>query len=796
MRKKETAALVLALTIGLASGCAPGDISRYVQKAQQTGERIFEGTAVAVSSDGGHEEAAEETAKMQQETEEGQSADSGEAAGAQQETMAEQSADGSKAAGVQQEAMAEQSAGSSGTAGAQQETVAEQSTEVGKAAAAQQETEQSAEIQLPAMMQEAPEKAQEFLQENAEQFSGSFAGSGNLSKSQKAAMLSAMGQNEYDDKTLCLINDVRFERQNGSFLFFADYTSLAARGKMSGDLWFFNGQDAARVAEDMQLLQLRTVQLGGETFLMVGTQQKEGERAQLYQVAEGVCSPCFEDARAIEVCRDGLCVAYASEEVRYDPFDKSWEGEMEEIPYYYEKSGNGFVQQKVRALTQKEYLDYIRPQEKDVKEQEWKDEQEKLFNTPSGENCDYRYTFFAIGEERIGYRRCITGCPADQKEETGHAVAEYAYVIALLENGKLTEECSSVRGEGYYFADWENREQERKELDVIPNEYRENRISKVAESGSTAEVSALKAVREVQEYPDDALCFIRTADYDGDGSRETFVAAGSYDGAFGAPVCDLWYVSEEIPLLLLENMPVRSVELCGQEKTFLLLVEGYEKEGISDYLYGVREKRALRHLETAAQIAIEENGGVIAWMKQEGGERPRYYRVLDGAPVEYELQERDAEELLEYENGRVVRKRLEALAGGLDNLLCLRRENGLWHLMFLEDGNAVSYETYQVQDNALVLIDCGKGGYLMEVADPEKELPKESIKAETEAEESAETAVEAEEESTETETEAEENANTETEAETAKENAKTAAAAEESEEESAETESTEGEEET
>lgn len=740
MKGKKTAAMLLALMMGLTAGCAPGNISRYVQKAQQAGERMFEGATVQVTADGGSTETDEAAAMSREQTPNGD---------LRSDEAEQESADGQNADGVQQEgagseetqAPSEEAEASSGeTQAPSGETEApseETQASFGETETSSEEgTDSSEEIKLPAMVQEAPAKAQEFLRENAERFSGSLAGSGKLSREQDAAVAAVLAQEDYGAGTICLLNSGSFEGNSGSFLFLADYTSLAARGKMSGDLWFFNGQIAAKAAEDVQLLQLRLVQSGGDSFLLIRTQEQEGERAQLYQVSEGVCRPGFENALSIEETEDGFCVTYASEGKQYDPADRSWKGEPEKLPYYYERGENGFVQQTVRALTQKEYLAYIQPQEKDGQAEEWKEKQEKFFNTLSGENCDYRYSFFAVGEERIGYRQCRVGCSVENGEGADHAVAEYSYAITLLEDGRLTQECAVCGGNGYYFADWENREQEREALEVIPNGYRENRIGKVAQSGSAAEVSALGRVREVQDYPDSGICFIRTADYDGDGGRETFVAAGRYDGAFGAPVCDLWYVSEELPILLLENLPVRSVELCEQEKTFLLLMEGYEKEGASDYLFGVKEGKAQRYLEAAAKIELEGDKDIRAWMKGAEQERPCYYRVQDGEPVEYGLQEREAEALLEYRNGSVVLKRLESLAGGMENLLCLHRENGLWHLMLMEDGSPVSYETYQVQGNALVLTDCGKGGYLAAAENPEEEMMQDGPEGET-AEEGA-----------------------------------------------------------
>ena len=48
MRKREAVAGILAMTAILAAGCAPGRISEYARQAQQAGERVFEGEAVAV----------------------------------------------------------------------------------------------------------------------------------------------------------------------------------------------------------------------------------------------------------------------------------------------------------------------------------------------------------------------------------------------------------------------------------------------------------------------------------------------------------------------------------------------------------------------------------------------------------------------------------------------------------------------------------------------------------------------------------------------------------------------------
>ena len=88
-------------------------------------------------------------------------------------------------------------------------------------------------------------------------------------------------------------------------------------------------------------------------------------------------------------------------------------------------------------------------------------------------------------------------------------------------------------------------------------------------------------ILEVQEYPDDALCFAETADYDGDGKKETFAAIGRYDGAFGAPVCDLWFVGADGAVLEEENFAFKELEKLGSA---FVLYRGYEVSGVSDML--------------------------------------------------------------------------------------------------------------------------------------------------------------------------------------------------------------------
>lgn len=774
MRKKEALALIITLALSLTAGCAPGDISRYAAKAQQAGESIFEGKAVpaaAEAADAGdvtepeRESIAEREGMTETEvTSEAEKSDvaenladdekSGEAepateserfgetesaaesvnpVGEDSATETESSAETESTSEPERFAETETAAGSESSAetestsepenAAETESTAESgnaavesgnsTAESGNAAAestdAATKQEQSRTIQLPAMMTEATERVQSALSEKADFISGSLAGKDALSKEQQDALQAVLRQQTYDDRTLCVINSAQYEgKQTGSFLLFGDSTALTARGRVSGDLWFYDGEKATRLLKDTEFLQQQTIQCGGGSYLLIQTLKNGKTAAQVYRIKGGRAVSCFTNAVSIEQEGEKLRVNYKSDHINYDPVGATWSGGEAEITYFYMPGEDGFEQEEIRALTAEQYLAYI--QTEDAETQRLKEELEEKFYNTDTEGEEYRYSFFAIGDERIGYRECRIGMPMNE-DEADHVAAEYTYHLAKLENGTLTNQCETLSGSGYYFAQWDQKKEELEALSKLPAAWLKNRIDRAARTLRAKERLALECVQEVQEYDADALCFVEQADYDGDGETESFVAVGRYDGILCAPVCDLWFVAGENPVLLSENLPVKNVLSYEKGGISLFLLEGFETDGARDRLYGVKDGAAQRLLTNASEIQIEENGDLTAKIAGANGELPYYYHISNGTVTEYGVREMAPEMLLDYDNGKAVYRQLRRLAQLQDaSLSCLKRDNGLIHVM-LTGQNGASYEIYRVSDGALVLIDCGDGGY-------------------------------------------------------------------------------------
>lgn len=735
MRKKEVLAMIMVLMLGLSAGCAPGDISRYAAKAQQAGERLLEGKTVSAAAEmadaAGEAKAAvpEATAPESETGFNGQQEKGSETESVTEpetetfddaETVEEPEAESEPESTEKQQT--ESDSESTEEKQTESETAAPQKgTDTPDSDGAQQEQIRSAE--LPAMMQEVEERPRTALAEKAESINGVLAGKDALTKEQSNAVQAVLLQKGYNDRTLCLINSARFEeKETGSFLLFCDSTALTARGRISGDLWFYSGEKAVRVLENTDFMRLQPIQCGGRNFLLVQTDQDEKVSAQIYRVKDGRAVSCFADAVSIGQEGDELCVNYKADHIQYDPLSEDWSGGEAEITYYYVPGEEGFEQESVRELTAEQYLAYIQPDENDADAQRFQKEQEEKFYQIREEKQEYCYSFFAVGDSRIGYRECRIGMPEEEPEGSGHAAAEYRYHLARLENGKLTQQCETLSGSGYYFAQWDQKKEELQKLSEIPAAYLKNRTDRAGRMLRAKECAALQRVQAVQEYDTDGLCFVEQADYDGSGGTESFVAIGRYDGILDAAICDLWFVSGEDAVLLEEKLPVRNVLSFETGGISLFLAEGVEADGSRDRLYGVREAAAQRYLENASEIEVEENGDLTARMKGGEGERPYYYHILNGEVTEYGVQEREPETLLDYDNGRAVYRHLQRLADLQEGALsCLVRENGLIHVMLTDRNGGVSYETYRVQNGSLVLTDCGEGGYEAAVQKTEEE---------------------------------------------------------------------------
>lgn len=749
MRKREATAIMIAMVLGVTAGCAPGTISRYAAQAQQAGEELLEGSAVQAAAEAETVpeavSAVETDADMASATETAAETDTASESGtaAETDTAPESGTEAESETAAETDTASETGTAAETDTASESGTAAESGTETDTETASETAME-APETELPAMMAEVPQKVQEALAAKADRISGSLAGKDKLGPVAREALQAVLAQEAYDDKTLCLQNVARYDvDDNESFLLFFESAPLTARDSVRGDLWYFDGEKAKKLEDDMVFTHFSLVRTGNHQLLLAQGEKKNQKQAQLYQVKEGVCVPCFADAVSIELQKDGFCVSYEDENYLYDPLVQEWDGTGESVPYFYELTEDGFVQQSGQPLTAEEFLAYIPAEEQEAAE--WKEQLEEKFFTRQTEDAVYSYDFWKNGENRIGYRERRIGLPT-QENGIDHAVAEYSYGIFELEKGQVTLESPSLQGKGYLFENAEEKAAELEELQHGDGEWQREQIDRVEETLSPAKLRALEAVCSVQEYSREALCFVSAADYDGNGRKEAFVAVGSYDGIFGASICDVWFVGEGEARLLAEAVPTKQFDRYTCGKTGVQLLSGFQVSGVQDMLWSVKDGEPVQLLADGSRIEAAQDGTIRAWMT--GQTMPAYFYMQDGQAVEYGLEEIPLKTLKEYDNGKAVYKRLLQL-GEEDGLSCLRSDNGQLHVMIEEGDGTVSYETYLVENDHLILTDCGEGDYRIRMqpktaAEPETVTPQttesetaasqEAAAAETEAE--------------------------------------------------------------
>lgn len=690
MRKKQaTMALILVLT--LAAGCAPGYVREYAQKAQHAGEAMFEGkTEEVVAEPADSTETAMESGA--------------ETAGAQESetgSTAETESDVETEDGAERESMAETESDVESAAGAETESISE-TAEVREALR---------QIAFPALMAEVPEEVSSLMGEKSADFTGKLAGKDELFWTEETALKTVLSQESYDDKMLCIQNMARYNgKDKGSFLLVFEETPLTARQRVQGDLWYFNGETAKKLQDDTVFTGMQLVTGEAEPYLIVRMQEEKQEKAAVYTVIEDQVQPFFADSVSIHAAEGGIRVDYPAEAFRYDPLVGEWTDGENTVPYFYRRTAEGFTPFIWKELSVQEYLAYARAEEADEAAKQYQRELEVQFYTSIDGGTEYAYEFFLIGDGMVGYRKRCVGEASENGGEIGHAVAEYTWQISTLDDGKLKKDGVSFGGEGYYFEDWEERKQELESLNEIPAELQANRVSEALHTMRAAEEKALESVLMAQEYPGDAVCFVSAADFDRSGTKEAFVAVGSYDGAFGAPVCDLWYAGDT-PQLLEENIPLKGMEKAGTGNTAAQLFKGYGIGGGNDLLFTVKEGVPVRCLEDMGSFAADGTGVLLAWAAGKEASAPEYFHIEKGTAIPYELSGMPLDDIFDYENGKAVYASIMRQAGGdTGKVACLQRENGLIHVTFSE-GERRFYETYEVQGGKLVLTDSGEGGY-------------------------------------------------------------------------------------
>ena len=724
MKRKQAAAACLMAATMLFSGCTP-NIREYAARAQQAGKNFFEGeTTDVMAQDSDTAATADDETSAAGETQI-DSTGTGTAAATDDETQfgateatadnaaKEADADSKTSASDDSAANETQPGGSTTTDGSEMfATGGTVTTDASATATGETQTDTATESavatapQIPALMTEVTDSVYEAYAQKADAFTGKLAGHDRLSRAENAALAAVLSQKEYGDKTLCLQNMAKYDSNaSESFLLMFESTPLTARGRISGDLWYYDGESARLLEKEIVVTELQQVTKIGTPFVILETEVSGKKQAAVWTVKDQKCEKLLEDAETIEATKDGVCAFYPAEKTVYDPLVSEWDSAEETVPVFYERAADGFAERSYRELTASEYLAYVSAEDSDEEAQAWKEALEEQFYTQTDENTEYTYWFYAIGEDKIAYRCREAGQSVGQEEGIDHAVAKYSWCISSLDQGKLTKASETISGDGFFFPSRLEQEEALESLEDIPNEFTKNRLDKVQKTARAAVNQAVAQILEVQEYPDDALCFAETADYDGDGKKETFAAIGRYDGTFGAPVCDLWFVGADGAVLEEENFAFKELEKLGSA---FVLYRGYEVSGVSDMLFGVQEQGAVRLLKQMGHFELDDDGDLMAWTAGTKA-APGYYDISLRTLTEYRLEEIREKELLQYKNGKAVLKSiLRQVGSDSGKIQILSGENDRIHVNF-SDAEGSWYETWKVENDRLVLTDSGEG---------------------------------------------------------------------------------------
>lgn len=709
MKRKQAAAACLMAATMLFSGCTP-NIREYAARAQQAGKNFFEGETTDVMAQDGADvdtQDTDTTAATDDETQFGATEATADNA------TKEADADSKTSATDDFAANETQSGGSTTTDGSETfATGGTVTTDASTAATGETQpdtvTESAAATapQIPALMTEVTDSVYEAYAQKADAFTGKLAGHDRLSRAENAALTSVLSQKEYGDKTLCLQNMAKYDSNaSESFLLMFESTPLTARGRISGDLWYYDGESARLLEKEIVVTGLKQVTGIGNPFVILETEVSGKKQAAVWTVKDQKCEKLLEDAETIEATKDGVCAFYPAEKTVYDPLVSEWDSAEETVPVFYERAADGFAERSYRELTASEYLAYVSAEDSDEEAQAWKEALEEQFYTQTDENTEYTYWFYAIGEDKIAYRCRKVGQSVGQEDGIDHAAARYSWCISSLNQGKLTKASETISGDGFFFPSRLEQEEALDSLKDIPNEFAKNRLDKVQKTARAAVSQAVAQILEVQEYPDDALCFAETADYDGDGKKETFAAIGRYDGAFGAPVCDLWFVGADGAVLEEENFAFKELEKLGSA---FVLYRGYEVSGVSDMLFGVQEQGAVRLLKQMGHFELDDDGDLMAWTAGAKA-APGYYNISLRTLTEYRLEELREKELLQYKNGKAVLKSiLRQVGSDSGKIQILSGENDMIHVNF-SAAEGSWYETWKIENDRLVLTDSGDG---------------------------------------------------------------------------------------
>ena len=411
MKRKQAAAACLMAATMLFSGCTP-NIREYAARAQQAGKNFFEGgTTDAMAQDGADVDTqdTDTTAATDDETQFGATEATADNA------TKEADADSKTSATDDFAANETQSGGSTTTDGG--ETQTDTATESAVATA----------LQIPALMTEVTDSVYEAYAQKSDAFTGKLAGHDRLSRAENAALAAVLSQKEYGDKTLCLQNMAKYDSNaSESFLLMFESTPLTARGRISGDLWYYDGESARLLEKEIVVTGLKQVTGIGTPFVILESEASGKKQAAVWTVTDQKSEKLFDDAETIEATTDGVCAFYPAEKTVYDPLVSEWDSAEETVPVYYERTADGFAESSYRELTASEYLAYVSAEDSDEEAQAWKEDLEEQFYTQTEEDTEYTYWFYAIGEDKVAYRCRTVGQSVGQEDGIDHAAAKYS----------------------------------------------------------------------------------------------------------------------------------------------------------------------------------------------------------------------------------------------------------------------------------------------------------------------------------------------------------------------------------
>lgn len=239
----------------LFSGCTP-NISEYAARAQQAGKSFWEG-----------------------ETTDAMAQDSDTAATADDETSAagetQNDSTGTGTAATDDEIQGGTTA--TGGEGQHSDTAATADGEMPATGETQIDTATESEAatapQIPVLMTEVTDSVYEAYAQKSDAFTGKLAGHDRLSRAENAALTAVLSQKEYGDKTLCLQNMAKYDSNaNESFLLMFESTPLTARGRISGDLWYYDGESARLLEKGIVVTGLQQVTGIGNPFVILETE--------------------------------------------------------------------------------------------------------------------------------------------------------------------------------------------------------------------------------------------------------------------------------------------------------------------------------------------------------------------------------------------------------------------------------------------------------------------------------------------------------------------------------------------